>query len=147
MASLSNHRSKRGYRSGKRRYNHGFTLIEMLIVISIIMILVAVAIPSYNQSIVRARESVLRQNLFTLRSLISQYTLDKQKAPQGLDDLVQGGYLKQIPNDPLTQKADWTVDQEDQTVMSPDQTDAGGVDDVHSSSTATSTDGSAYNTW
>jgi general secretion pathway protein G len=147
MASLSNHRSKRGYRSGKREHSRGFTLIEMLIVISIIMILVAVAIPSYNQSIVRARESVLRQNLFTLRSLISQYTLDKQKAPQGLDDLIQGGYLKQIPNDPMTQKADWTVDQEDQTIMSPDQTDAGGVDDVHSSSTATSTDGSAYNTW
>jgi general secretion pathway protein G len=119
----------------------------MLIVISIIMILVAVAIPSYNQSIVRARESVLRQNLFTLRSLISQYTLDKQKAPQGLDDLIQGGYLKQIPSDPMTQKADWTVDQEDQSIMSPDQTDVGGVDDVHSSSTATSTDGSAYNTW
>jgi general secretion pathway protein G len=147
MASLSNHRSKRGYRSGKREHSHGFTLIEMLIVISIIMILVAVAIPSYNQSIVRARESVLRQNLFTLRSLISQYTLDKQKAPQGLDDLIQGGYLKQIPSDPMTQKADWTVDQEDQTIMSPDQTDAGGVNDVHSSSTATSTDGSAYNTW
>src|SRR5713101_106608 len=99
MSSLSNQRSKRGYRSGKREHSHGFTLIEMLIVISIIMILVAVAIPSYNQSIVRARESVLRQNLFTLRSLISQYTLDKQKAPQGLDDLIQGGYLKQIPND------------------------------------------------
>jgi general secretion pathway protein G len=147
MASLSNHRSKRGYRSGKRGHSHGFTLIEMLIVISIIMILVAVAIPSYNQSIVRARESVLRQNLFTLRSLISQYTLDKQKAPQGLDDLIQGGYLKQIPSDPMTQKADWTVDQEDQSIMSPDQTDVGGVDDVHSSSTATSTDGSAYNTW
>jgi general secretion pathway protein G len=147
MASLSNHRSKRGYRSGEREHSLGFTLIEMLIVMSIIMILVAVAIPSYNQSIVRARESVLRQNLFTLRSLISQYTLDKQKAPQGLDDLIQGGYLKQIPNDPMTQKADWTVDQEDQTIMSPDQTDAGGVDDVHSSSTATSTDGSAYNTW
>jgi general secretion pathway protein G len=147
MASLSNHRSKRGYRPGKREHSHGFTLIEMLIVISIIMILVAVAIPSYNQSIVRARESVLRQNLFTLRSLISQYTLDKQKAPQGLDDLIQGGYLKQIPSDPMTQKADWTVDQEDQSIMSPDQTDVGGVDDVHSSSTATSTDGSAYNTW
>jgi general secretion pathway protein G len=147
MSSLSKHRSKRGYRSGNTGRSRGFTLIEMLIVISIIMILVAVAIPSYNQSIVRARESVLRQNLFTLRSLISQYTLDKQKAPQGLDDLIQGGYLKQIPNDPMTQKADWTVDQEDQTIMSPDQTDAGGVDDVHSSSIATSSDGSAYNTW
>jgi general secretion pathway protein G len=150
MVSLSNYRSRSGcrtmsYRSGKK--SRGFTLIEMLIVISIILILVAVAIPAYNQSILRARESVLRDNLFTLRSLISQYTLDKQKAPQGLEDLIQGGYLKQIPNDPITGKADWTADQEDQTIMSPDQTDAGGIDDVHSSSTATSSDGSAYNTW
>ena len=121
--------------------------MELMIVISIILILVAVAIPAYNQSILRARESVLRQNLFTLRSILSQYTLDKQKAPQALDDLVQAGYLKAIPNDPMTQKADWTADQEDSTIMSPDQQDTGGIDDVHSSSTLISSDGSAYNTW
>jgi general secretion pathway protein G len=147
MESLSHTRSKIVLQFRKSKASRGFTLIEMLIVISVIMILVAVAIPAYRTSLVRARESVLRQNLFTLRSLISQYTLDKQKAPQGLEDLIQGGYLKQIPNDPITGKADWTADQEDQTIMSPDQTDAGGIDDVHSSSTATSSDGSAYNTW
>ena len=67
----------------------------------------------------------LRQNLFTLRSVISQYTLDKQKAPQSLDDVVQAGYIKQVPNDPMTTKPDWTVDQEDSTLMSPDQQDSG----------------------
>jgi general secretion pathway protein G len=126
--------------------SRGFTLIELMIVISMILILIAIAIPAYNQSITRAKESVLKQNLFTLRSLISQYTLDKQKAPQSLDDLVSGGYMKQIPNDPITGKPDWTVQQEDQTLMSPDEQE-GGIDDVHSSSTLIGSEGTAYDTW
>jgi general secretion pathway protein G len=130
----------------RRKQSRGFTLIELMIVISMIMILIAIAIPSYNQSIIRSREAVLRQNLFTLRSLISQYTLDKQKAPQSLDDLVSGGYLKQIPNDPMTGKPDWTVEQEQDTIMSVDQQEP-GIDDVHSSSTQIGSDGTAYNTW
>jgi general secretion pathway protein G len=132
-------------RSRKQR-SRGFTLIELMIVISLILILVSVAVPNYRASIVHARESVLRQNLFTLRSVISQYTLDKQKAPQSLDDLSQAGYLKQIPNDPITTKPDWTVEQEDSTLMSVDQQES-GIDDVHSSSDAISSDGTAYNTW
>ncbi len=124
----------------------GFTLIELMIVISLIMILVAIAIPSYNRSITRSKEGVLKQNLFTLRELISQYTLDKQKAPEALDDLVSAGYIKQIPNDPMTGKPDWTADQDEDTLMSPDE-QTGGIDDVHSSSTQIGTDGTAYNTW
>jgi general secretion pathway protein G len=130
----------------RTKLNRGFTLIELMIVISLILILVSVAVPNYRASVVHARESVLRQNLFTMRSVISQYTLDKQKAPQALDDLVQAGYLKTIPVDPMTSKPDWTVDQEDSTLMSVDQQDS-GIDDVHSSSAAISTDGTAYNTW
>jgi general secretion pathway protein G len=130
----------------RQKPSHGFTLIELMIVISLIAILVAIAVPNYNQSLLRAKESVLRQDLFQLRSLISQYTLDKQKAPQALDDLVQAGYIKQIPNDPTTGKPDWTVDQEENTIMDPSQTDI-GINDVHSSSTGMGTDGTAYNTW
>jgi general secretion pathway protein G len=132
-------------RIGNKR-DRGFTLIELMIVISLILILVSISIPVYNQSILRAKESVLRQDLFQLRSLISQYTLDKQKAPQALDDLVQAGYLKQIPNDPMTgSNSTWTVDQED-SLMSVDQQDP-GISDVHSGSSGTSSDGTAYSAW
>jgi len=119
-----------------------------MIVISIILILVSVALPAYNQSILRARESVLRQNLFTMRSVISQYTLDKQKAPQSLDDLVTAGYLKQLPTDPMTGHSDsWTPDQEQGEIASLDQQDEGGIVDVHSGSAGVGSDGTAYNTW
>jgi general secretion pathway protein G len=132
-------------RSPHNRASRGFTIIELMIVISIILILVSVALPAYNQSILRARESVLRQNLFTLRSVISQYTLDKQKAPQSLDDLVQGGYIKILPKDPMTNESNWEVVQED-TLLSVDQQDP-GIGDVHSASNAASTDGTAYSSW
>jgi general secretion pathway protein G len=130
----------------RNKKSRGFTLIELMIVISLILILVSVSVPIYSQSVLRARESVLRQDLFTLRSLISQYTLDKQKAPQSLDDLIQAHYLKIIPNDPMTTRPDWTVEQEDSTIMSVDQQDS-GIDDVHSASESMSTDGTAYSSW
>src|SRR5579863_7110471 len=126
----------------RRKNSRGFTLMELMVVISIILVLISVALPAYNQSILRARESVLRQNLFTLRSVISQYTLDKQKAPQSLDDLVSAGYLKQLPTDPMTGKNDsWVPDQEDNTVMNIDEQDQGGIIDVHSGSSGVSSDG------
>jgi general secretion pathway protein G len=125
--------------------SRGFTLLELMIVITMILVLMSIAVPIYSQSVLRARESVLRQDLFELRSLISQYTLDKQKAPQSLDDLVQGGYLKTLPKDPMTNEANWQVQQED-VLLSADQQDP-GIDDVHSASNATGTDGTAYSTW
>lgn len=130
-----------------RRWNNarGFTLLEMMIVLSIVIILMAVAIPNYNRTVIQSKESVLRSNLSTLRSVISQYTLDKQKAPQSLDDLVQAGYLRQIPVDPMTKETNWEVKEED-VLMAVDQQEP-GIDDVHSASSATATDGTAYSTW
>ena len=131
----------------RKKRSRGFTLIELMIVISVILILVSVALPAYNQSIWRARESVLKQNLFALRSVISQYTLDKQKAPQALEDLVSAGYFKQLPNDPMTGRNDtWTVEEESDTIITVDQQEP-GIFDVHSGSSAVGSDGTAYNTW
>ena len=129
----------------RKRGQAGFTLIEMLIVIAMITILLSIAIPSYRQSIQRARDSVLRQNLFTLRNQISEFTLDKQRAPQSLDDLVQAGYVKEIPTDPCTGQKDWTVEQED-VLMAVDQQQP-GITDVHSNCPGNSADGSAYSSW
>ena len=125
----------------------GFTLIELMIVISLILILVSISIPVYNQSILRAKESVLKQDLFQLRSLISQYTLDKQKAPQSLDDLVQAGYIKQVPTDPMTgSNSTWTVDQEDSADVSGP---AGSRNQRRAQrcGSQNSSDGTSYTTW
>ncbi len=129
-----------------RRKSRGFTIIELMVVISIILILISIAVPIYNQSILRAKEAVLRQDLFTMRSVIDQYTLDKGKAPQSLDDLVQAGYLKEIPVDPFTNARDtWQVAQED-VLLSVDQNEP-GISDVHSGSSGVGSDGTAYSTW
>src|ERR1700739_1162762 len=127
------------------RRARGFTLLELMVVIFIIMLLASIAMPVYNQSVTQARESVLRSNLATLRSVISQYTLDKQKAPQSLDDLVPAGYLRQIPLDPMTRQPNWEVVQED-VMMAVDQQDP-GITDVHSASSGVASDGTSYSTW
>ena len=124
----------------------GFTLVELMVVISIILILVSTAIPMYQQSIIKAREAVLHDQLFTMRSLIDQFTLDKHRAPQALDELVSAGYLRQLPLDPFTQSRDtWQAVQEDY-VMAADQTQP-GITDVHSGYEGTALDGSPYSSW
>jgi general secretion pathway protein G len=123
----------------------GFTLVEMMIVISIIAILLGVAVANYRQSLIHAHESVLKQDLFALRSSIDQYTMDKQKAPQSLDDLVSANYIRSIPRDPITGQADWVPVQDD-SLMSADQSEP-GISDVHSASPNNASDGSAYATW
>ena len=128
-----------------RARERGFTLVELMIVISIIAILLGVAVGNYNQSLRHAHESVLKQDLFTLRSSIDQYTMDKQKAPQSLDDLVSANYIRTIPKDPITNQADWVPVQDD-SLMSADQSEP-GISDVHSASQATASDGSAYASW
>jgi general secretion pathway protein G len=129
----------------QRLRQRGFTLIELMVVISIIVILLSLAIPNYSSSILHAKETALRDDLYTMRSLIDQYTLDKQKAPESLDD-IQAGYLKQLPKDPFTNARDTWVPVTDESIMSPDQT-APGIIDVHSGSEQSSSEGTAYNTW
>lgn len=129
-----------------KRARRGFTLIELMVVMAIVSVLLAIAVPIYQKSIVRAKESVLRNNLFTLRTMIDEYTVDKQKAPESLQDLVSGGYLRQIPQDPIT-----VSDQTWRTVM--EETPVGGsssspgIFDVHSGSDKTSLDGTPYADW
>ena len=123
----------------------GFTFVEMMVVITIIVILITVAIPIYQKSIIRAKESVLRSNLFTLRTVIDNYTYDKEKAPQSLQDLVSDGYLKKVPLDPITNTEDWKLVMEDAT-QAINQAEP-GIFDVRSTSDKMSLDGTPYSDW
>jgi general secretion pathway protein G len=125
--------------------NKGFTLIELMLVISIILILLGVAIPIYSHSVTRAREENLRKNLETLNQMIFQYTQDKHKAPQGLDDLVTAKYLKAIPDD-ITGSNTWETEPAD-AILTLEQTDTSGIIGVHSGSNKVASDGKAYSTW
>ncbi len=145
MKKIRRHSSGSGNRA-QSRPGAGFTLMELMIVILIISILVAIAAPIYHQTVVRARESVLRQDLFTLREQIDNYTLDKEKAPQSLDDLVTAGYLKQIPVDPFTNSRETWQTQSEDVYESVDQTEP-GITDVHSGSSLVGSDGTPYSSW
>jgi len=124
----------------------GFTLIELLIVMSIIVTLISIAIPLYQKSILRTRETVLRNNLMVLRNVIDEYTYDKQKAPQTLQDLVQEGYLREVPLDPMMgNNTSWRLIMEDAT-QSVNQTEP-GIFDVRSTSDKIGLDGTPYSEW
>ena len=124
----------------------GFTMIELMIVMSIVVILIGIAVPLYQRSIQRARESILKNNLFTIRTVIDEYTYDKQKAPQSLQDLVTEGYLRDVPMDPLTgSNTTWRVIMEE-AMQSVNQTEP-GIFDVKSGSDKSSSDGTPYADW
>jgi general secretion pathway protein G len=147
-AALSTVGCRLSTRRSATQHAAGFTLLELLIVMTIILILASMATPTYHVAIVRAREAVLRDDLYTLRNLIDQYTIDKQQPPATLQDLVDDGYLHgALPEDPFTNSNDtWRVDLED-VPLSPGQT-VSGVVDVHSGSDDISSDGeTAYSSW
>jgi general secretion pathway protein G len=134
-------------RSGRNRTGaRGFTLLEMMIVLTIIGILASIAVPMYQAVILRTREAVLKENLHSLRSVIDQYTADKKSAPQVLDDLVIAGYLREIPDDPITEtNTSWQIELGD-TALVPDQVDTGIVN-VFSGSSGISSEGTPYSEW
>lgn len=130
----------------RRVATRGFTILELMVVMAIILILLGMAAGRYQRSILRSREAVLLQDLHIMRDAIQQYTLDKLAAPQSLDDLVSAGYLRQVPKDPITDQRDWVSVPED-ILLSPEQTTT-GIADVHSASNDISPfENTAYNTW
>lgn len=131
--------------SKKQGRQRGFTLIELIIVCAMISILVGIMIPVYKTHILHANEAVLKEDLYHMRTAIDQYTQDKGKAPQALDDIVTAGYLHAIPKDPFTHAVDWQTVQED-VLTSIDQTQP-GISDVKSSSSLISSEGTAYSSW
>jgi general secretion pathway protein G len=132
-------------RSAQPREKRGYTLIELIIVMAIISILVSVAVPLYQKSLVRTKESLLHSHLQTLRIVIDEYTFDKKKAPQTLDDLVAEGYLRAVPLDPITGNNQWRTITED-SLTAVDQTQP-GIFDVRSLSELTSLEGTPYSEW
>ena len=133
-------------RAGRGRLRLGFTFVELMVVITIVVILITMAIPIYNNTIRRSKETVLKQNLFTLRTVIDNYTFDKQKAPQSLQDLVSEGYLREVPYDPMTgSNTTWRTVMED-AMQSVSQSEP-GIYDIKSGSDKMGLDGTPYAEW
>jgi general secretion pathway protein G len=146
MKLLNPTRKRMMLRTRLPRQEDGFTLVELMIVMLIIGVLAAIAIPSYIASIKSAREAVLKEDLHVMRNAIDSYTMDKGKAPQSLDDLVQSGYLKSIPVDPITHSSETWVTATDDTLESVDQSEP-GINDIHSGSEQSGSDGQPYSSW
>jgi general secretion pathway protein G len=128
------------------RSEQGFTLVELMIVMVVIGILMAMAVPQYTNSVRNAKEAVLRDDLHVIRTAIDSYTVDQQKAPQSLDDLVQSGYLKVMPTDPFTKRSDTWVPVQSGNMSTLDQTQS-GIDDVHSGAQMSAANGTSYASW
>jgi len=130
----------------RRAGTRGFTMLELMIVITIILILLGLGAGRYQQSVLRAKEAALKQDLLVMRKAIDQYTLDKEQAPQSLDDLVSAGYLREVPVDPITRQRDWRTETCD-LLLSPEQS-ATGICEVRSNASGVSPfESTPYNTW
>ncbi len=128
--------------TGKKKGDHGFTLVELMVVIAIIITVLSIAIPMYTKAIIRTKESVLKSNLFTMRSVIDQYTYDKEAPPQSLDELVSEGYLRSVPMDPFTQSStEW------EEISDVGPSGESGLFNVKSGSDRVGLDGSSYSEW
>ena len=139
-------RTTRSARSSFQAVDRGFTLLELMVVCIITVILLTIAAGRYDQSLIRAHEAALHQDLFVLRNAIDQYTTDKEAGPNSLDDLVSANYLREIPADPMTHQKDWNT-QSDDTLLSPDETTP-GITDVHSASdTVSPFEHTPYSSW
>jgi general secretion pathway protein G len=146
LAGGSKETMRGGMSPRRRRFAAGFSLLELLVVITIMLVLMGIAMGRYEKSVTKAREAALRQDLSVMRNAIQQYTLDKEAGPSSLDDLVQAKYLREIPTDPTTRNKEWHTESE-QVLLDPLQTTP-GITDVHSSSDQVSPfDGTPYNTW
>jgi general secretion pathway protein G len=132
-------------RTGRPAGAAGFTLIEMITVVAIMSVLVAIALPNYKVSIIQSKEAVLREDLYRFRDLIDQYYSDKGRYPESLETLVTDGYLRKLPNDPMTNQPNWELVPAEPDPDNPDEQP--GVYDVHSSSDQLSMNGTPYNTW
>jgi general secretion pathway protein G len=131
-------------RTGNKLLAAGFTLLELMIVISIIIILAAITLPQYQKTVMQTREAVLKDDLRKMRSLIDQFAADKQRLPQSLDELVSAGYMREIPTDPFTGQKEWQQEMGDD----PNSLEGGtGLTDVHSLAEDTASDGSSYREW
>jgi len=131
-------------RTGNKLLAAGFTLLELMIVISIIIILAAITLPQYQKTIMQTREAVLKDDLRKMRTLIDQFAADKGRLPQSLDELVSAGYMREIPTDPFTGQKEWQQEMGEDPNSLEGQT---GLTDVHSNAEDTASDGTSYREW